>query len=166
MLVFGLLEYRQSFQKNTVSERTMTDTVMALNLVPNTWTKLNEAYLEDSYGNWLNIRYRQTNNNYGSFEKEGMIIDFNFGGLNIDDAGNKSSDNFNDKICFEMFKNIIQPLHNTLTGAMMVGGSGYFYGDTYCKANLRCLSNLTLAQMKETCDSCNKSKRCNVTIIF
>ena len=61
-LIFGLLEYRQNFQKNVVGEPNLTDIIIALNLVPNNWTKLNDKYLQDNYGNWVNVRYRQTNN--------------------------------------------------------------------------------------------------------
>ena len=132
-LIFGLLEYRQNFQKNVVGEPNLTDIIIALNLVPNNWTKLNDKYLQDNYGNWVNVRYRQTNNSYSSFDKEGLIIDFNLGGLTIDEAGNRSSDNFNDKVCFEMFRNILQPLHSTISGVAMVGGTGTYYGDTWCK---------------------------------
>ena len=165
-LIFGLLEHRQSFQENTVGEPNLTDIVMALNLVPNSWTKLNEMYLQDSYGNWVNVRYRQTLSGYSSFDKEGLIIDFNLGGLNIDDAGNRSSDNFNDRVCFEMFRNVIQPLHNTINGVIMVGGDGVYYGDSWCRSNVSCLNNMTLSQMKTVCNSCNKQNRCNVTVIF
>ena len=165
-LIFGLLEHRQSFQENTVGEPNLTDIVMALNLVPNSWTKLNEMYLQDSYGNWVNMRYRQTSTGYSSFDKEGLIIDFNLGGLNIDDAGNRSSDNFNDKVCFEMFRNVIQPLHNTINGVIMVGGAGVYYGDSWCRSKVSCLNNMALSEMKAVCNSCNKQNRCNVTVIF
>ena len=165
-LIFGLLEYRQSFQKNIKDEQHLTDLIVSLNLVPSTWRKLNAVHLQDSLGNWVNTRYRPTNNSYDSFTKEGIIIDFNLGGLNIDEQGNKSSDNFNEKICFEMLNNIVQPLHQTIYGMLMVGGSGdFYYGDAYCNES-RCLSNLTLTQMKEFCDSCDKTRRCNVTIVF
>ena len=163
-LIFGLLEYRQSFQKNIKGETHLTDYIITLNLVPSTWTKLDAAYLQDSLGNWVNARYRPTSNST-SFDKEGIIIDFNLGGLNIDEQGNKSSDNFNEKICFEMLNNIVQPLHQTIYGMLMIGGSEYYYGDAYCNKS-RCLSNLTLTQMKEFCASCDKTQRCNVTIVF
>ena len=165
-LIFGLLEYRQSLQENIKGETHLTNSIMALNLVPSTWIKLNDMYLQDSLGNWVNIRYRQTNNSYSDIEKEGVIIDFNLGGLNIDSSGNRSSDNFNEKICFEMLNNIVQPLHQTLYGLLMVGGSGRYFGDTYCQNNQSCLKNMTLAQMQQVCKSCNRSNRCNVTIIF
>lgn len=165
-LIFGLLEYRQSFQKNIKGEPNLTDSIVALNLVPSTWMKLNNMYLQDSLGNLVNVRYRQTNNNYKTFDKEGIIIDFNLGGLNADENGHLISNNFNEKICFEMLKNIVQPLHQTINGLILVGASIFYNGDTYCKSDNFCLKNMTLAQMKQTCKSCDRSKRCNVTIIF
>ncbi len=161
-LIFGLLEHRQSFQENVVGEINLTDSVLALNIIPNSWIKLSDAFLQDSLGNWVNVRYRQLRNYGTSVEKEGVIIDFNLGGLK-----NNASDNFNNKVCFEMFKNIIQPLHSTIYGAIMVGGNSvWYYGDTYCKEDVSCLSNMTLPQMKTLCNSCRKNNRCNVTIIF
>ena len=164
-LIFGLLEYRQNFQKNIVGEPNLIDIIIALNLVPNNWTKLNDKYLQDNYGNWVNVRYRQTNNSYSTFDKEGLIIDFYLGGLTIDEAGNRSSDNFNDKICFEMFRNVIQPLHSTISGVLTMGGATY-YGDTWCKNKAFCLNNMTLSQMKTACNFCDKKNRCTVTVIF
>ena len=165
-LIFGLLEHRQSFQESIKGETCIVDVVQALNLVPKTWTALSREYLQDSLGNWVNPRYRPTSKTQNGVWKEGVIIDFNLGGLNIDENGNKTSDNFNEKICFEMFNHIIQPLHNTLKVASMTGGQGMYVGDTFCQDNVLCLNNMTLSQMKTICSSCNRKTRCNVTIIF
>ncbi len=165
-LIFGLLEHRQSFQENIKGETCIVDVVQALNLVPETWTALSREYIQDSLGNWINPRFRPTSKTQNGVWKEGIIIDFNLGGLNIDENGNKTYDNFNEKICFEMFNNIIQPLHNTLKAASMTGGQGMYVGDTFCQDDVLCLNNMTLSQMKNICSSCNRKTRCNVTIIF
>ena len=169
MLIFGLMEHQQSFQESIAGEPNLTDTVIALNLVPNNWVKLNDAYLQDTYGNYINVRYRSTNIKGQPEEVYGVIIDFNFGGLNIDASGNASSDNFNEKVCFETFKNIVQPLHNTLNVAMLAGSKSkgtYYLGDKYCGGSSKCLHTMSATQMKNICDDCNKNTRCNLTIIF
>ena len=169
MLIFGLMEHQQSFQESIAGESNLTDTVIALNLVPNNWVKLNNVYLQDTYGNYINVRYRSTNIKGQPEEVYGVIIDFNFGGLNIDASGNASSDNFNEKVCFETFKNIVQPLHNTLNVAMLAGSKSkgtYYLGDKYCGGSSKCLHTMSATQMKNICDDCNKNTRCNLTIIF
>ena len=168
MLIFGLMEHQQSFQKNAVGEINLTDTVMALNLVPNSWRKLNEKYLQDTYGNYVNIRYRQSNV-VPHDVVVGFIIDFNLGGVNTDDSGHVSSDNFNEKICFEVFRNVVQPLHSSLKIAGLMGsgstGESYF-GDKFCNDEQACLHNISLSKMKNLCSVCDKRERCNLTIIF
>ena len=169
MLIFGLMEHQQSFQKNAVGEINLTDTVMALNLVPNSWRKLNEQYLQDTYGNYVNIRYRQSNVVPHYDVVIGFIIDFNLGGVNTDDSGHVSSDNFNEKICFEVFRNVVQPLHSSLKIAGLMGsgstGESYF-GDKFCNDEQACLHNISLSKMKNLCSVCDKRERCNLTIIF
>ena len=163
-LIFGLLEYRQNFQKNITNEIDLTDTVIALNLVPNTWTQLNYKYLQDTYGNWVNVRYRALSKHGTEAESEGIIIDFNLGGLSTDGV----STNFNEKICFEMFKNIIQPLHGTMNvGYLSASGhQRYYFGDKFCTEETDCLNKMTLSDMKESCGGCDGKGRCNVTILF
>lgn len=168
-LIFGLLEYKQSFQENIEGEPNLTDTIIALNLVPNNWARISYMYLQDTYGNYINVRYRSPNVSGQPEEAKGVIIDFNFGGLNIDVSGNASSDNFNEKVCFEIYKNIAQPLHIALKQVSFHGsktkGNAYL-GDKYCSGRNQCLHTMSVTEMKDVCDSCNKSGRCNLTIIF
>ncbi len=168
MLIFGLMEHQQSFQESIAGEPNLTDTVIALNLVPNNWVKLNDAYLQDTYGNYVNIRYRQKN--VGSHEDVscGVIIDFNLGGVNTDDSGHVSSDNFNEKVCFEVFRNVVQPLHSSLkiAGLMGTGGGWSYLGDKFCNYEQLCLHNVSLSEMKNLCSVCDRKERCNLTIIF
>ena len=168
-LIFGLLEYRQNFQKNVVGTVALTDVVIALNLVPGTWKKLNDVYFEDSYGNWIKINYRQIGKYLGNeWDRQGLIIDFNLGGLSMDNDGNYLSTTFNKKICFELFKNIVQPLHNTLNVGYLswAGKSKFYLGDKFCTEKTDCLNKMTFADMKESCEKCDGKSRCNVTIIF
>ena len=168
MLIFGLMEHQQSFQESIAGEPNLTDTVIALNLVPNNWVKLNDAYLQDTYGNYVNIRYRQKNVGPHEDVSRGVIIDFNLGGVNTDDSGHASSDNFNEKVCFEVFRNVVQPLHSSLKRAGLMGtGAGWSYlGDKFCNDEQVCLHNVSVSEMKNLCSVCDRKERCNLTIIF
>lgn len=133
--------------------------------MPNTWKKLNGQFLEDSQGNWLEIRYRQADNY--DINGHGLIIDFLLGGMVTDDKGNQKSENFASKTCVELYNTILKPLHYTITGARVWGGNlNYFAGDRYCTKDYICLADATLNQIHEMCNSCDRTSRCNVTVFF
>ena len=164
-LILGLLEYKDDLQKNVEGEPFLTDLVISLNLMPNTWKKLNGQFLEDSQGNWLEIRYRQADNY--DINGHGLIIDFLLGGMETDDKGNQKSENFASKTCVELYNTILKPLHYTITGARVWGGNlNYFAGDRYCTKDYICLADATLNQIHEMCNSCDRTSRCNVTVFF
>ena len=164
-LIFGLLEYNDDLQKNIEGEPFLTDFVISLNLMPNTWKKLNSQFLEDSQGNWLEIRYRQSDNY--DINGHGLIIDFLLGGMTTDDSGKQKSENFAAKTCVELYNTILKPLHYSVVGARVWGGNlNYFAGDRYCTEDYICLADATLSQIHEMCNSCDKTSRCNVTVFF
>ncbi len=166
-LIFNLLEYRADIQKSMTKEVDLTDFITSANIKPNTWNILNTKFFEDSYGNWVNIRYRPAGTyNYDLWDSEGYIIDLVLGTLSANNEGDYFSNNFNQNICFEVFNNIIKPLHNTINGVTIIGGAGkLFMGDNFC-SGVNCINDLPIALMKEVCASCDLSKRCNLTIIF
>ena len=164
-LIFGLLEYNDDLQKNIEGEPFLTDFVISLNLMPNTWKKLNSQFLEDSQGNWLEIRYRQSDNY--DINGHGLIIDFLLGGMTTDDSGKQKSENFAAKTCVELYNTILKPLHYSVVGTRVWGGNlNYFAGDRYCTEDYICLADATLSQIHEMCNSCDKTSRCNVTVFF
>ena len=167
-LILGLLEYKDNFQKYTKGEPQLTDFVQSVGLVPDSWHMINKYYyLEDSHGNWVDIRYRQKNNPREDAEPEqyGLIIDF-YLNVNVDDKGNRTSENFQDKVCMEMVDSIFKPLHYTLKGLILIGGAGMYYGDEFCGSERRCLKNQTISQIKNMCVSCIRTNVCAVTVIF
>lgn len=165
-LIFGLLEYRQSFQKNIVDKFYLTDTVLSLNIVPNTWKKLNDIFLIDSYGSIVSVQYREKNNNFYLYEKEGIIVAFYPGGIIRDEGGVFISNKFNNNICFEMYQNVIKPLHKTINGVKMNKENTSYAGDAYCNNIIPCLRDMSLHQMEELCSSCDEGKHCYIEIFF
>ena len=172
-LIFGLLEHKQNLQKSleetsSLVDISLVDTSFSLNLVPKTWKKFSFHYMQDECGNFVGPYYRsrRSNRNDNSPEQSGIIIDFIFGGLKKDESGKEIAADFNDKVCFDILDKIVFPLSYTITGTILAGGSWYYYGKEFCNSGRKCISTMTLQQMKSMCNSCNKTGRCALTIIF
>ena len=166
MLVMSLLEHEDALKKIGVYvENNLTETLYALNMIPSNWKKLNSTHIEDNLGNWLNI-YNRKNNINDSYN--GVTIDYMLGGMSADEQGNNVSKNFNSKLCFELFNTVIIPLHNVFKRGRVYPGEQYiYYGDAYCGMSpTHCLKDLTFAQIKEMCNSCSGTVRCNITVNF
>ena len=166
MLAMNILEHRDAFEKlgNTETEYQLTDTIYAMNLVPSNWKQLSSLYLEDSMGNWLNIYVRKNS----SDSHNGIVFDYNLDGMSADENNNYISKSFNSKLCFEFFNNIIVPMHNVFKRGRIYPNDSYiYYGDAYCdEKTIPCLKDLTLSRIKEICNSCSKTERCNITVNF
>ena len=168
MLVMSLLEHEDSLKKIGADvENSLTETLYALDMVPSNWKQLNSTTIEDGLGNWLNIHNRNEKADYAE-NYNGIVIDYMLGGMSPDGQGNNVSRNFNSKLCFELFNTVIVPLHNVFKRGRVYPGDQYiYYGDAYCGISpTHCLKDLTLSQIKEMCDSCSGTVRCNVTVNF
>ncbi len=170
MLVQGLIEVKPNLKEDSVNINN--SVVFALNLVPQSW-RSNGNYLYDSYGNFMTVGYRSADNDrqWDTPEKSGVYIDYFLGTLGKDEQGVLKSESFSDKICFELFSNVIKPLHNVVNAGWVNSGIKYYsesfyYGDAYCSGNRKCLKDISLDTIKTICGSCDKIKYCNVTIIF
>ena len=169
MLIRGLMEYEPNLKESNYN---MSELVLSLNLVPQSWNA-NGNYLYDSYGNPMTVGYRSANNDYqwDNPEKNGVYVDYFLGTLGKDEQGVLRSESFSDKICFELFVNVIKPLHNAVNAGWVNSGRSYYnnsfyYGDNYCSGNRKCLKDITLDTIKTICGSCDKTRHCNVTVIF
>ena len=167
MLIMNILEHRDSFEKISNKETQLTNIIWDMNLVPANWKKLNSAYLEDSMGNWLNVYTRKP---YSSSSYDGIVFDYNLGGMSIDEDGHNFSESFNNKLCFELFNTVIVPLHHVFKRGRMYPDANneyIYFGDAYCDGNtMPCLKDLTLSRIQEICNTCSKIERCNVTVNF
>ena len=169
MLIRGLMEYEPNLRETNDN---INNLVLSLNLVPNVW-KIESGYLTDRYGNKMRIGYRSADNDrqWDTPEKSGVYIDYFLGTLGKNEQGVLRSESFSDKICYELFSNVIKPLHNVVNAGWVNSGVSYYYnsfyyGDNYCSGNRKCLKDITLDTIKIICSSCDKIKHCNVTVIF
>ena len=167
-MILGLLEYRQNLQEYSKGTYFLSDVLISLNLVPNTWKQISTQYMQDDLGNFVGPYYREKTNywNDDSPEQSGIVVDFIFGGLTTNDDGQQIAANFNEKICYEVLDKIVYPLHYAIKATILAGGSGYYYGREFCNSSRQCINTLTLSQMKSMCASCDKTRRCGLTIIL
>lgn len=166
ILIMGLIEHKQEFPligNSLKNHYSLNEIIMALDLVPETWKYVDNIYLEDSSGNYISPR---------SGVSSGIpqiTLDFNLGGLQKDADNQYISSSFSEKLCFELFNNVVYPLHSVLVKAYVFKygmNNVVYYGDSYCGEAGKCVSELTLNDIKKMCSSCDGAKRCNVTIAF
>ena len=169
-LIMWVLENQLSLKKLEHNTK-LANVIIAANVLPADWSAVSDSYLSDGKGNLL-IPY--VNHAISLYNLQPRItIDFALGGLSGDLADKKAdtfSTNFSDKLCFELFNNLVKPLHSqTIYGYVWKTHNPVIYwGDAYCGQTAgKCLNNITLSEIKEICNSCDKeNERCNITIGF
>ena len=160
-LMFGLMEHMDNFSPLRVEgeyqERYyLAETIQGLNLVPAGWRKHGSGQgFIDSSGNMI---YTYVRGNMITFDLQLGAIDGS-GSYNIIQS-------FSNKLCFELFNNMLQPLHGSLfvAGIWKNKSAGVtYYGDKYCGAENKCLRAATLSDMHNLCNSCTiKKENCIV----
>ena len=160
-LMFGLMEHMDNFSPLRVEgeyqERYyLAETIQGLNLVPAGWRKHGSGQgFIDSSGNMI---YTYVRGNMITFDLQLGAIDGS-GSYNIIQS-------FSNKLCFELFNNMLQPLHSSLfaAGIWKNKSAGVtYYGDKYCGAENKCLRAATLSDMHNLCNSCTiKKENCIV----
>ena len=160
-LMFGLMQHIDYFTplhtEGEYQERYyLAETIQGLNLVPAGWRKHGSGQgFIDSSGNMIYIYVR------------GNMITFDLQLGAIDGSGSYNIiQSFSNKLCFELFNNMLQPLHSSLfaAGIWKNKSAGVtYYGDKYCGAENKCLRAATLSDMHNLCNSCTiKKENCIV----
>ena len=160
-LMFGLMQHIDYFTplhtEGEYQERYyLAETIQGLNLVPVGWRKHGSGQcFIDSSGNMI---YTYVRGNMITFDLQLGAIDGS-GSYNIIQS-------FSNKLCFELFNNMLQPLHGSLfvAGIWKNKSAGVtYYGDKYCGAENKCLRAATLSDMHNLCNSCTiKKENCIV----
>ena len=164
MLVAGLMEYEDNLFKNytTYENRYLTDFVYQAKIVPGTWKKINNVFIEDSFGNRL-IPYVDV-----SSEKHAITIDNHI----VTSSKNKNSE-FAYQLCMALatqvaYPSIMQSGHGGIfiTNNLLPNNTYIIY-TTNCysnKINVKCMSEMTIPDISRICKSCVNSTTCNVGI--
>ncbi len=163
-LIQGLMEHTEQLTKmsQTNPQQTgITDFVMAANLVPATWKKITIYDFIDSEGNMV-----------GTFLRNGhWTIEIAPGGpYRQNEAGDQVNESFSQRSCEALFRDLVQPLHSPIHRAFLFRwkqGSIIFYGDKTCSDSKKCLRDLTVSEINQTCKACKKDKeRCSIGMEF
>lgn len=166
-LVRNLLEYRPNFEKNypnTVGVINFRNTLYNAGLLPAKWyPDYQPAYLRDSAGNYLGIEWNCHNIKPCSYV---VVIIFGGSGMSYGKKRDKPK-----RMCMQILQTVIQPLHDVLKigrGTWALGGSAKpYYGDAYCDGKKKlCLRDMSLADIKASCDPCDVAGRCEVSMYF
>ena len=161
MLTTNILEHLDNLKyvsKNS-SAIGMVDILQASGIIPPSWKKMNSIKIWDSNGNLLALFSR--NNEFG--------FSINIGGYRIDSRGAEIAEGFSQDICLTLFKDLIQPLHSQISKGYTYNTKRYiyYYGDNFCDGKTKkCLSNLTLSEMKQACEICNGDTYCDISFMF
>lgn len=122
------------------------ETIKGLNLIPEGWSIQNQI-LTDTTGSSVTVFAR---NNH-------LVYDIALGTYSFDDSNNIRSDNFSVKLCREFISNFAQPLHSSLQYIWIFktqSKNEYYYGDSSCTNDNKCLINMTLSDIQNACTSC------------
>ena len=169
-LTFGLLEHLDDIKRNSAGGEQrddITGLAQSLNLIPNSWTRLNNSQFEDAYGNTIQLYVRD--------DKKLLIFDIFIGSIKTSVDGNLNSPDFSSKLCMDIFQNLVVPLHSAVEFSGVwrsVQGIKSFVGDKYCTKEMKnsgskCLAEASLADFQEACSSCGKSNEiCDVSYNF
>lgn len=162
MLTTNILEHLDELKhvsKNS-SQIGLVDVLQASGIIPPSWEKMNSLQIWDSNGNLLSF--------YSSFRSFSFII--NIGGHSVDLQGTEIAGGFSQDICLTLFKDLIKPLHYPIASSTIYdkkSTSYLYYGDAYCDDDIKkCLSNLTLSEMKQACEICNDNTYCEMKLRF
>ena len=123
-----------------------------LNLIPDAFTYLTDSFIEDVFGNRIDVQYNN--------QKSGNSYN-NWAFLSISFQSSSSFSNIRD-VCINavtVAKENSASLWRLQTTRANTDGSfsyyGYTYGDQYCGGSYKCLRNLSLQDLSDLCNVCD-----------
>ena len=152
----GLIENIDSIKKSAKGEN-YADVVVALNLVPPSWKRYGVSFIIDDLGNSINLfGYNQS-----------FVFEIYLGHVNLGYKDNLQ----NVQLCRTLFTTVAKPLSSVVNHAYVWRSRGQqnsvYYGAGYCGDDLKCLSDITLAEINAQCQSCDEvNGNCSVLITF
>ncbi len=157
-LIQGMLEHTDSLRDKSDSsyQYGLVDVVQALNLVPETWERVDWIRLTDEMGDTIQPFIRNGN----------ITIDFYLGGKTVQESGGDLSYAFSDKLCREIVQNVFYPLHSAARAAHVLTDKTYnYYGNSLCADGQRCLKDITPIEINKICKACNKGKQACILVL-
>lgn len=159
----------KSYASITSKNAELYDDASNLKWLPENWKpkyKSGAVYLDDGYGNLTHFYMRYDS----STKKRRVIMDIYLG---------KSVDNFNTisefplDSCLSFFNNWLKSISGVLSAAgiyttnYQTAKGTYFYGNTNCGGDRKCLASMTLSDAYNMCKSCQDDrKECYIAVNF
>ena len=161
MLTYGLLEHIDYIQKlnsentNLIESAGLIDFAFDLNLVPNSYKKINFRRMYDTYGNIIQLFSRNNR----------LVIDMYLGGALDENGDITNNTDFSTKLCQTLMTDLVKPLHSSIYYLHFTHRwSDAFFGDAFCHNSSNCLTDMSLAKINEYCN-CG-GKICALVIEF
>ena len=156
LLIFGILEHLDDLRPTACDNTNfcgLASYYQAANLLPGNWIVTDDAHISDSNGNMI-----------FTFVRNKRI------GFDLYLGAATGSSKFPQKLCKELFTNLVKPLHSSLYHAGIwgnVNGGNYLYGDNICQTDgLKCLRDISLSEINSLCESCADGESCCIGIEF
>ncbi len=156
LLIFGILEHLDDLRPTACDNTNfcgLASYYQAANLLPGNWIVTDDAHISDSNGNMI-----------FTFVRNKRI------GFDLYLGAATGSSKFPQKLCKELFTNLVKPLHSSLYHAGIwgnVNGGNYLYGDNICQTDgLKCLRDISLSEINSLCESCADGEACCIGIKF
>ena len=156
LLIFGILEHLDDLRPTACDNTNfcgLASYYQAANLLPGNWIVKDDAHISDSNGNMI-----------FTFVRNKRI------GFDLYLGAATGSSKFPQKLCKELFTNLVKPLHSSLYHAGIwgnVNGGNYLYGDNICQTDgLKCLRDISLSEINSLCESCADGESCCIGIEF
>ena len=156
LLIFGILEHLDDLRPTACDNTNfcgLASYYQAANLLPGNWIVTDDAHISDSNGNII-----------FTFVRNKRI------GFDLYLGAATGSSKFPQKLCKELFTNLVKPLHSSLYHAGIwgnVNGGNYLYGDNICQTDgLKCLRDISLSEINSLCESCADGESCCIGIEF
>ena len=156
LLIFGILEHLDDLRPTACDNTNfcgLASYYQAANLLPGNWIVTDDAHISDSNGNMI-----------FTFVRNKRI------GFDLYLGAATGSSKFPQKLCKELFTNLVKPLHSSLYHAGIwgnVNGGNYLHGDNICQTDgLKCLRDISLSEINSLCESCADGEACCIGIEF
>ena len=149
MLTYGLLEHIDYIQKlnsentNLIESAGLIDFAFDLNLVPNSYKKINFRRMYDPYGNIIQLFSRNNR----------LVIDMYLGGALDENGDITNNTDFSTKLCQTLMTDLVKPLHSSIYYLHFTHRwQDAFLGDALCHNSLNCLTDMSLTKINEYCN--------------
>ena len=165
LIIFSLLEHLDSL-KNLSTDKdwnavSILPYMQQTGLVTDAWTQISERELNDPYGNTIAFFSRHHN----------LVVDLTLGSLLVGEDAT-TSPAFSATMCREYFINLVIPLQSSLIHARLykltgtTSSSAFFYGNSTCGSDKKCLHSMNIGDVNDICNSCSKDSACVINLEF